>query len=106
MGHTKGKWKQGDTHLFGQNKNGVYSWVGNNRICIAECDFSAYRMAFDSLDEDCPEYLSKESEIANAKLIAVAPELLEALKELEKQDIQLPLKLGLKILHLIKKVEG
>ena len=79
--HTKGDWKAGDAHDFGASIGGVYVIIDDNRICIAEVDFSRYRKAFAATGEDFPKYISREAEEANAKLIAAAPDLLEALKK-------------------------
>jgi len=80
MKYTKGIWQQG----FGKKNNGVYSHIDGNRICIAECDFTPYRIAFNLLDEDFPSYLSKDAEVANIKLMAASPKLLKALGESNK----------------------
>lgn len=66
MKHTKGEW-------FVATDNNVYSQHGDARIAIVEADFN----------------ISEQEAEANARLIAAAPELLEALQILLKSHRQL-----------------
>lgn len=90
--HTKGEWMTSDDlHLFGNSfgddhGTGIISWVNDNRLLLATCDYSNYRLAFNLKGEEIPDFLSKESEQANAKLIAAAPDLLEALIDILKDE--------------------
>jgi len=68
--HTPGPW--------------IMEWEGNGYICPQGREDSIACTANRPLDEDGESPWTQEEEEANARLIAAAPELLEALREVVK----------------------
>jgi hypothetical protein len=64
--HTPGPWE-------------VYTWADKTEVGVSPCDMSRSDIA--DCNTDCTD-ISYEEKLANARLIAAAPELLEALREL------------------------
>lgn len=84
--HTGDYWKHGDKHLFNPgHEQAVFSWIGENRICVADTSMEGYRQAFRILGEEIPYEISEQAEKANGILIAQAPNLLRTLEAMVKR---------------------